>query len=301
VGFCLLDSIHWSTTNGPATSRYDCQNQGISAGWGDVYGRNLSCQWIDITDVPDGSYFLEIEVDPNNQFDELDEANNVARVPIEIGNPVVPGNDSFNSPRLIHGATGIVHGNNTGGSVQTGEPSLGGGASVWFRWTAPCSGTAVIDTEGTGFDTILGVYVGSTVTSLGERAVNDDVGNGQYWSRVSFQATEGTEYQILFDGYSSQDSGPYRLHWLIQGGSCPPTPRPLPVERPTVAGAFAVDFFGETGETYAMDVSEDLSPTGWVRLLTTTGEGRQMTFTDISANQHARRYYRIVQVNPTNP
>ena len=35
---------------------------GISAGCGDIYSSGLSCQWIDVTDVPDGQYRLVVRV-----------------------------------------------------------------------------------------------------------------------------------------------------------------------------------------------------------------------------------------------
>src|SRR5262249_12675121 len=34
---------------------YTCDNQGIQSGWSDVYGNDLDCQWIDITDVAPGT------------------------------------------------------------------------------------------------------------------------------------------------------------------------------------------------------------------------------------------------------
>lgn len=59
--FCLLD---WNSWDGSAGSQYTCSNQGISAGWQDVYGGYLDCNWIDITDVPPGDYTLRISVNP---------------------------------------------------------------------------------------------------------------------------------------------------------------------------------------------------------------------------------------------
>jgi hypothetical protein len=57
--FCLEDSERLSA--GQATPQFrDCNsNQGISAGWADLYGRDLDCQWIDITGLPDGDYVVE--------------------------------------------------------------------------------------------------------------------------------------------------------------------------------------------------------------------------------------------------
>jgi Lysyl oxidase len=57
--FCMIDIERLS--GGPASPQFqDCNNdQGISAGWADVYHRGLDCQWIDVTGLPDGDYVLE--------------------------------------------------------------------------------------------------------------------------------------------------------------------------------------------------------------------------------------------------
>lgn len=296
IGFCLLDSIHWNVTNGPVESQYDCENQGISVGWGDVYGRNLSCQWIDVTDVPDGEYTLEIEVDPNNQFDELNETNNITRVQFTVAPVVLPANDDFANARTIHGPAGVVTGNNMGATLEPDESTSGGGQTVWFRWEAPCSGTAMFDTYESAFDTVLTAYTGSAMNALTRIAQNDDDGATSR-SRITFAATQGTTYQIAVAGYD-QYAGLYRLTWSITGGACPTQTRPIPIERPTADGPFTVGFFGQKGETYALDVTESLANPSWVRLLTTTGEGAMMQFTDNSAGSHSNRYYKIVQIIP---
>ena len=41
---------------------FSCVNMGISSGCSDVYASNLDCQWIDITDVADGYYWLSVSV-----------------------------------------------------------------------------------------------------------------------------------------------------------------------------------------------------------------------------------------------
>lgn len=83
VGFCLMDISRFSSTANPA-ARYTCSNQGIQAGWADIYSANLSGQWIDITGLPAGAYILEVIMDPMNLVDELNEANNTARVNVSI-------------------------------------------------------------------------------------------------------------------------------------------------------------------------------------------------------------------------
>lgn len=83
VGFCLMDISRIDTAANPS-ARYTCSNQGIQAGWADVYSANLSGQWIDVTGVPAGQYVLEITLDPLNVIDELNETNNVTRVNVTI-------------------------------------------------------------------------------------------------------------------------------------------------------------------------------------------------------------------------
>jgi hypothetical protein len=61
------------------------QVQGISVGWADVYRRNLADQWIDVTGVAAGTYWLESVVDPENTILESNESNNVVRIKITLG------------------------------------------------------------------------------------------------------------------------------------------------------------------------------------------------------------------------
>ncbi|MEU3355180.1 lysyl oxidase family protein [Streptomyces sp. NPDC037389] len=57
--FCLVDIEHLSPW-GPAQQQFtDCnRNQGVSAGWADLYEKKLSCQFIVLDGVPDGDYLL---------------------------------------------------------------------------------------------------------------------------------------------------------------------------------------------------------------------------------------------------
>ena len=84
-GFCVLDL---GCTTGQA--KFGCGNMGITAGCYDVYSSGLSCQWIDITDVPAGSYHLVVRTnwdqspDANGRY-ELRYDNNWAQVCISFG------------------------------------------------------------------------------------------------------------------------------------------------------------------------------------------------------------------------
>ena len=90
-----------------------------------------------------------------------------------------PANNTFGNAWTLTGTLASTNGNNTGATRESGEPFiLGnqslGGASVWFNWTAPVSGGARIDTAGSSFNTILGVYSGLAVNALSLVASNDN-------------------------------------------------------------------------------------------------------------------------------
>jgi sugar lactone lactonase YvrE len=126
------------------------------------------------------------------------------------GPPGIPANDNFASAITLTGSSVQTTGFNTNATKQSGEPAHAqnpGGRSVWWRWTAPNIGTATLNTQGSVFDTTLGVYTGTAVNSLAPIASNDDVQNGvvQY-STVTFNTTSGTTYAFAVDGFDA-DSG----------------------------------------------------------------------------------------------
>ena len=117
-----------------------------------------------------------------------------------------PANDNFAGATAITGLSGATSGSTVGATKEPGEPNHGGnggGASVWFRWVAPANGTVTFNTAGSAFDTLLGVYTGSSVGSLVAVAANDDGPNMGTASLDSFFATGGTAYQIAVDGYNA--------------------------------------------------------------------------------------------------
>lgn len=52
--------------------------QGIQRGWAQSYPVNSDCQWLDITGVTPGTYWLEVTVNPDHEFLEASFLNNVA-------------------------------------------------------------------------------------------------------------------------------------------------------------------------------------------------------------------------------
>ena len=98
-------------------------------------------------------------------------------------------------------------GSNRLASKESGEPLHAGelgGRSVWWRWTAQTTGTVTVDTCTTFFDTLLGVYTGTSVGGLTEVASNDDAPNDLCGtaSATAFRAQAGQTYSIAVDGYN---------------------------------------------------------------------------------------------------
>jgi subtilisin family serine protease len=130
-----------------------------------------------------------------------------------------PRNDNFaNSytiakPSMTSSITFVA--NNVDATKETGEPNHAGdagGKSVWWNWTAPSTTSVTFTTKGSGFDTVLAVYTGSSVSGL--TLVTSDNNGGQCGtSKVTFTPASGTTYRIAVDG-----TGPF-------GTGCPsPSP-----------------------------------------------------------------------------
>ncbi len=131
---------------------------------------------------------------------------------------VPPANDALADAILVSGLSGTINGTNVNATAEPAEPihwNLSGTASsVWYRWTAPATGLASIDTVGSSFDTVLAVYTGSTFVNLARLTQDDDRG-GNRTSLVSFSATAGTIYYLAIGGASSSARGTFRLNWQL--------------------------------------------------------------------------------------
>ncbi|TPG19331.1 M6 family metalloprotease domain-containing protein [Pedococcus bigeumensis] len=143
-----------------------------------------------------------------------------------------PANDAFAAAQVWSGSSGSVTGTSLGATKESGEPDHAGnpgGASVWYSWTAPSSGKLTLSSAGSSFDTLMGVYQGTSVSALTLRASNDDEDNagGLYTSKVTDLAvTGGQAYRIAVDGYqegaAAAEAGAVKVAWSF--AATPPEP-----------------------------------------------------------------------------
>jgi len=88
-GYCFRDTVNIFDKHG---GKYGCGipkltvqlTQGITAGWADIYEKDLDCQWIDITDVLPGTYQLIITVNPYGAYYQDNLENNISIVEVKI-------------------------------------------------------------------------------------------------------------------------------------------------------------------------------------------------------------------------
>jgi len=214
-----------------------------------------------------------------------------------------PTNDMFANCISLSGSSSFAIGTNHSATKEIGEPNHGGnpgGDSVWWTWTAPVSGWMRVTTDGSSFDTLLGVYTGSSVSGLTLVAGDDDSGEGLN-SAVTFSAVAGANYQIAVDGYN-RDSGGIRLNIY------PLAPlRLLPPQR-LANGSFRVWIASNDGRP--LDISraahiEVLACTnlaqpnsGWTRLSNSFSVLNGMLFIEDTGGMGLpMRFYRVIDLN----
>lgn len=123
--------------------------------------------------------------------------------------------DNFSDAAQLSGSYGESTGSNVGATAESYEPltSYRSSAknSIWWAWKAPFTGTVRFSTEGTSFDTVMGVYSGYSLQSLAMRAQDDDTGANRT-SVCSFSAVSGVTYYIAVAGYNGA-GGTVKLNW----------------------------------------------------------------------------------------
>ena len=68
----------------------------LPVGWGDTYFQSLPGQSFDITGVPNGTYYIEVQANPLGLLREADSTNNVRMRKIILGG--IPGHRTVTVP-----------------------------------------------------------------------------------------------------------------------------------------------------------------------------------------------------------
>jgi len=187
---------------------------------------------------------------------------------------LIASNDLLSGAFTLEGEEFETAGSNRGATAQPFETAaphagVGAGHSVWFRWTAPVSGPFSLNTEGSDTDTVVAVYTGNPAnpadfTTIG---ANDDVSGMLRWSRVDFDAVEGSSYYIAVDTAMGGVPGGFVLR-----GTAPAAPfiasQPVDIEVPFGGRAvFSVGAEGTPPLRYQWFRDDEALPGAWENTL----------------------------------
>jgi len=119
---------------------------------------------------------------------------------------------------------GTYHGTTFGASRESVDTCLSNtyGGDVWYRWTATCSAQLQLNTCGSTFDTVVGIYAGScgSPTLL---MCNDDAETAcpgdPFTSRLTMPVTNGATYLVRVSGYRYA-AGDFSLNIEQSATSC---------------------------------------------------------------------------------
>jgi len=95
--------------------------------------------------------------------------------------------------------------------------------TVWYTFTPAATGEFKISTPGSSFDTVLAVYVGSSVNALTQIACSDDISSQDRTSRIVVNLNQGQTYRIQVGGFYGSSQGWFGNYKLrIEATSLPP-------------------------------------------------------------------------------
>ena len=128
--------------------------------------------------------------------------------------PAPPTNDDFANPIIL---TPLPFGHifdTANATTAADDPILctssQGGATVWYRFVAPSTGTLTADTFGSNYDTVLAIFSGQR-GALTRLACNDDYQGLQSWMTLNVNA--GVTYFLeVADYYTSNNNEAEAVH-----------------------------------------------------------------------------------------
>jgi hypothetical protein len=131
-------------------------------------------------------------------------------------------NNSFAYADDAYYGSGFFTGNTNGFSLEPGEPKpysatkdcgiSGIYNSAWFRISVPMSAKIKVSTEGSSFDTVLGLYKGSSLTSLQQLNCSNDNSSPNWTDNMIQEVPAGGQtYYLQLSGTGGLRSGNYKL------------------------------------------------------------------------------------------
>ena len=285
TGFCLINiSSSFTMTNGQSSTTLQTYSwpgqpstgcgllQGVSVGRADVYSSSLEGQWLDVTGVPNGQYFLEISMDGENAVQESDETNNAKSFAVTLNvNPpgggitpdqfdTAPANNNTFDNAFDKGSMGVE--SVTGLTVHWGQDY------DYFKFTAASSGNYTLTTTAASGNIDLYLYD----ANRNQIAASTGPSGSE---TITYNFVKDTTYFAMAHAYNSTVSSNYQIRWNILPTVSYSAPDPKANEHGPDLGNFRVDRNGPVtspllvnfaiGGTATRDVDYTLSsPDGFI-------------------------------------
>ena len=126
-----------------------------------------------------------------------------------------PANDNMANAFPLTGTNATASGSTIEATHETGEPNHVGGNgqhSVWWKWTAPGTGTVLLNLTNSASGSVAAVYLGKYVNALSVVSSNA-AGNLDGTARLRFRTQASESYQIAVDTTGTPGAVALSLQW----------------------------------------------------------------------------------------
>jgi len=187
-------------TSGPVTLRLEATTDLALR----LYRGRSRSEWLPVQDLLPGQRQLSFSARAGENY----HIAVATRPPFETTAPFTlhfggPANDLLAGALTLTGTTVTSSVDSAGAGTEEGEPGYGftletPRASLWWKWTAPASGSVWLDTRGSEFDTVLTVFGTDPPDTTSRIAENDNFSSrpGTTASAVRFPTTAGQTWLI---------------------------------------------------------------------------------------------------------
>ncbi|MFC1427945.1 fibronectin type III domain-containing protein [Streptacidiphilus sp. N1-12] len=202
----------------------------VTASPGGITATGPSCPIL-VTGLTDGTAYTFTVTATNADGGTSQPSQPTGAITPHVPSGTPPANDDFANAQPISGTSGSVSGSNIGATQEPGEQTIqdhSGGASVWYLWTVPETGSYQIDTCSAypGFNSIIGMFLGNSVTvdEFGAGPSPDQCPAGEAGSTiVTGTLSAGITLHLKVDGVGmstthgfAPSQGPFTLEWAEQ-------------------------------------------------------------------------------------
>jgi len=311
VGFCLLDFVNgsWNTLSPPdgpgglntALPHYNAAGQpsngcgllqGVTVGHADGYSNSLDGQWIDVTGVPNGQYFVEIQLDGENAVTESNENNNTRTFAYTLNVNQTTGGispDQFD--------TGTSHNDTFGTATDVGamgtfvQPGLTihwGEDFDYFKFTATSSGSATVQARYSNGDVNLYLYDRDQTQIGASTSPNTGSTSSPVTETITYNFVAGQTYFLMANAYNNSESNNYQIMYNLKPQISYPATDAFASEQGPNPGTFVVSRNGPV--TGPITVTLGIAGTAGNNVdyvLNVTGGnlvGNQLTIGDLSSS-----------------